>query len=157
MTDFERLAQRRRRIIIGVAMATLVAMVAALTAALASKHSGSKGSKTATAVGVVSLASTSAYEATGSSAGSLCRGAGIYTDVSTGGLVTITDDLGHVLATTTLQQGTVDENGYCEFTFTAANVPTDRGPYGVQVTRRAVTMVDASQLFTRVVLTLANS
>ena len=153
MTDFERLARRRRRIVLGTAIVALLGLVLGGLLALSqgAKKNNSKSPKTDTAYGTVAIASKNIYvtdPVTG------CRGIGNYTDLAPGGLVTITDISGNTLATTRLDTGKVDENGICELKFTAADVPTGKGPYGIQVTRRKLVQnVQQSDLFTRIVLT----
>jgi hypothetical protein len=151
MTNFERLARRRRRMLIFTAIVALLGLVLGVTLALSQ---GSKNhtdtAKTGTAYGTVSIASKNLYvvdPVTG------CHGYGDYTDLAPGGLVTITDISGNTLTTTHLDKGKVDENGFCELDFSAPNVPTNRGPYGIQITRRKLVQnVNQSDLFTRITL-----
>ena len=161
MTDYPYAARRRRRTII-LSMATLLAMVVAVGLAATHSLSGKSGAKSKTAMGVVSIANRAFYvtTATGSAAGSAsqCHGTGDYTDLEAGGTVTILDDGGNVLATTNLQPGTVDVNGFCELPFSAPGVPTNRGPYGIQITRRKVFQpVNADVLFSLLTLTFGNT
>jgi hypothetical protein len=152
MTDFERLARRRRRIVLGTAIVALLGLVLGGLLALsqgAKNHTDAV--KTRTAYGSVSIATKNIYvtdPVTG------CRGIGNFTDLAPGGLVTITDISGNTLATTHLDTGKVDENGFCELDFTAPNVPTNKGPYGIQITRRKLVQnVQQSDLFSRITLT----
>ena len=154
-------AQRRRRMTIMVAGGILFAMIVALSLAATAGLSHSKsGPSKKTANGLVSIANKADYvlvsgdpSASLSPAAQECRGTGNFTDVSRGGTVTISDFNGKVLATTNLGTGSVDANGFCVFPFTAP-VPTGKGPYGVQITRRKAVQVDENDLFTLVTLTL---
>jgi hypothetical protein len=151
MTDFDRLARRRRRIIFGTAFLALVALILVPVITLSGGAKHDKTPPTRTAYGTVSIANKIIYVAdpvTG------CRGIGNFTDLAPGGLVTIEDIAGNALATTRLQTGKVDVNGFCELNFVAPNVPTGKGPYGIQITRRKlVENVQQSDLFTRITLT----
>jgi hypothetical protein len=153
-------AQRRRRITILVAGGVLFAMIVAVALAATSGLSKTKGpSGTKTAHGIVSIVNKADYvvqAASGTSstaANQPCHGTGDFTDISTGGLVTITDGVGRQLATASLSQGSVDPNGFCVFSFDAP-VAIGRGPYGVQITRRKVVQVNESDLFSLITLTL---
>ncbi|HEY2167807.1 MAG TPA: hypothetical protein VGH01_11615 [Jatrophihabitantaceae bacterium] len=152
MTNFERLARRRRLMLIGTAFLSLLALILVpiITLSGGNKNSDKNNPKTGTAYGTVSIASKNLYvvdPVTG------CHGYGDYTDLAPGGLVTITDISGNTLTTTHLDKGKVDENGFCELDFSAPDVPTNRGPYGIQITRRKLVQnVNQSDLFTRITL-----
>jgi hypothetical protein len=156
MTDDLR-ARRRKQLTVAVAGTTLLAMIIAVS--LAATHSlSSKGSTAAkTANGIVSIPNHSFFVADPSEGANGCHGTGDFTDLAAGGTVTISDDVGSTLATTHLQPGKIDVNGFCEFAFSAPKVAANRGPYGVQITRRKVVQVNESDLFTLITLTLGNA
>ncbi|MDP9117903.1 MAG: hypothetical protein M3O28_11730 [Actinomycetota bacterium] len=159
MTDYySQLDIRRRRrnlIIAGSALVAMLAVVAFAATQLSTKNT-KKGSKLAQ--GTISLANRQTFTVDGATLklGATCHGTGNYTDIDQGGTVTINDVSGNPLASTGLQAGTVDVNNFCEFAF-QVNVPQNRGPYGVQVTRRTSVSVSESDLFTHVTLTLGNT
>jgi long-subunit fatty acid transport protein len=138
----------------GVLLAMIIAVSVAATAGL-SKSQTSSGTKMAH--GIVSIANKADYIASPATAGSTpCHGTGDFTDISTGGTVTISDLNANILATTNLGSGTVDPNGFCVFPFDAP-VTVGKGPYGIQITRRKVVQVDEGSLFSLVTLTLGVS
>ena len=158
MTDYPYTARRRRRTII-LSIATLLAMVVAVGLAATHSLSGKSGGATSkTAMGVVSIAKPALYVTVTTGTSTACHGTGNFTDLEAGGTVTILDDGGNVLATTNLQPGSVDVNGFCELPFSAPRVPTNRGPYGIQITRRKVFQpVNADTLFSLLTLTFGNT
>jgi hypothetical protein len=129
----------------------LFALVGALALAAVSGLINSKTKTTTkTAHGVVSIANKADYVTVGAGG---CHGTGNFTDISTGGTVTINDANGNPLATANLSAGSVDPNGFCAFAFDVP-VRTGRGPYQVQITRRTAVQVNESDLFSLITLTL---
>lgn len=158
MPDIYARAQHRRRMTIFIAGGILLAMIIAVSLAATnglSKTKHTAGSKMAH--GIVSIANKADYTVTSNSTSSpttkQCHGTGDFTDVSSGGTVTISDLNGNVLTSTNLGSGTVDPNGFCVFPFDAP-VATGKGPYEVQITRRKAVQVDEGSLFSLVTLSL---
>lgn len=158
MSDIYARAQRRRRMTIIVAGGVLLAMIVAVSlAATAGISKTKKTPGTKVAHGIVSIANKADYVLTTPSASSPdtkpCHGTGNFTDISTGGTVTISDLNSNVLATTNLGAGSIDPNGFCVFPFDVP-VATGKGPYEVQITRRKAVQVDEGSLFSLVTLSL---
>lgn len=158
MSDIYARAQRRRRMTIIVAGGTLLGMIIAVSLAATSGLSKTKKAPSSkVAHGIVSIANKADYVVTSATTSSpvtkQCRGTGNFTDVSSGGTVTISDLNSNVLATTNLGPGTVDPNGFCVFPFDVS-VATGKGPYQVQITRRKAVEVDEGALFSLVTLSL---
>jgi hypothetical protein len=157
MTDYVR-ARRRKRLSVIVAGTTLLAMIIAVSVAATLNLSGSKSKPASkTAYGVVSIPNHSYFVTDTTTSADGCHGTGDYTDLAGGGTVTISDNVGTIIATTHLAPGKIDVNGFCEFNFSAPKVPTNRGPYGVQITRRKIVEVNESDLFSLITLTLGNT
>lgn len=89
-----------------------------------------------------------------------CYGTGDNADIRAGSPVTITDAASATISRSTLTAGTLqtmpgpNPSDGCKFTFTAADVPTGRGPYGVAVARRAVVEYPERELFGPLALSL---
>jgi hypothetical protein len=104
-------------------------MIIAVSVAATLNLSGSKSKPTAkTAYGVVSIPNHSYFVTDTTKSADGCHGTGNYTDLAGGGTVTISDNVGSVIATTNLAPGKIDVNGFCEFNFSSPKVPTNRGP-----------------------------
>jgi hypothetical protein len=155
MSQFDVAYRRRKRMIVIIAGSVLVAMIAAVSVA-ATQSLSRTGAGKKNAAGVVSLVDRTLYlsdNGSNTAATGGCHGVGAYSDLVGGGAVSILDSAGKQIASTQLQPGTIDANGYCEFPF-QVKVTTGHGPYGVQITRRSVTPVTEAALFSLVTLTL---
>ena len=143
-------ADHRRRTTIIVAAGVLGAMVVAISLAASHGLSGKSVPATRTAQGAVTLVRKTYFT---SDSATSCHGIGNYVDLVGGGAVVIKSFTGETLATTQLAPGKIDDNGFCEFAF-SASVRTGRGPYEIDVTRRQPTQVTEADLFSRVNLSL---
>jgi len=68
--------------------------------------------------------------------GSVCAGVRGYSDLDQGASVVLLDEIGTILASTTLDQGTVLGTTRCSFSFTLTGVPDTAKFYAVQVSHR---------------------
>lgn len=101
---------------------------------------GSHGAPTPTPVlhritGTLELADTSAYGNGILAVGGSCWGTGGYSDITAGATVTLTDEAGTILASTSLGEGSGTAS-LCTFDFTLEGVPDTAKFYSVQVSRR---------------------
>lgn len=93
--------------------------------------------------GTLTLTDTDAFWTQGST----CSGSGGYSDLDIGGQVTLTDDSGKIIGSTTLSTGTASSSSECEFAFRFDQpiVPTARF-YSVEVTHRGKITDSADEL-----------
>ena len=141
-------ATRRRRMTIVVAGLLLLALIGGVSYAAAT--AGGHKATVKTAHGVVTVVSKSNFAVDGTTG---CHGVGAYDDLVGGGMVVIETNVTETLATTQLQPGEIDKNGYCAFTF-SAQVPSGHTLYDIAITRRQPVQVSEGTLFSQVNLTL---
>lgn len=120
--------------------------IAALIYFLGSGSSGTgPGGKSTIAVnGQMVLQDPSGFTSDGTT-GDQCDGSGGYNDIDQGAEVVIADDRGTTLTITTLDAGTVQTDGNCQFPFTAS-VPAGKGYYGITVTHRGTVKFPESDM-----------
>lgn len=89
-----------------------------------------------------------------------CHGAGGYDDITSGAQVTITDAAGATVGLGKLGGGVMETAAGaltasgCKFPFTVADVPTGKGFYGVEVSRRGKVQYPEQQVFGALALTI---
>lgn len=80
------------------------------------------------------------------SQGSSCAGDGGYVDIDAGASVTLTDEAGTIIGTTSLDSGTASGRYDCELSFTFAPITPTARFYSVQVTHRGKVTDSAEEL-----------
>ncbi|MER5703466.1 hypothetical protein ABT023_16195 [Micromonospora sp. NPDC002296] len=89
-----------------------------------------------------------------------CRGKGGYDDVSPGAQIVVTDSAGATIGLGKLGDGILETGpgatvpDGCKFTFTIPAVPTGKGFYGVEISKRGKVQYPEAQMFGALALTL---
>ena len=91
---------------------------------------------THTVTGVLALMDSGLYSSGITTTDGQCEGAGGYSDIGAGTPVTLKDEHGTILASTTLGHGTGSTSALCWFPYTLTDVPDTASFYSIEIGRR---------------------